>query len=135
LQLAAMPPKKGRAGLLGPARCSGWVLRLLLTQQEAPMSSPQAPLAPLLFTDAQHDAVRRAAAALHPGDREPFFDALAHRLRGETVGDGSLHRAIRDLISTGAYRRMQTVAVGEGAKKRPALWRKARGAGAARNPS
>ena len=37
----------------------------------------------------------RAAAALHEADREPFINAVVCRLRGEIIGDGSIHRAIR----------------------------------------
>ena len=59
----------------------------------------------------------RAAAALHEADREPFINAVVCRLRGEIIGDGSIHRAIRDLMSTGVYRRQQTIAVGAGARQ------------------
>jgi hypothetical protein len=51
-------------------------------------------------------------------------------LRGEEIGDGSVGRAIRDVLGTGAYRMLMTVAVGAGAtvRKRSQLWRKTRSA-------
>jgi hypothetical protein len=46
----------------------------------------------------------RACEALLPADRDPFLRALAHRLRGELIGDGSLGRAIRDVMHSGFFR-------------------------------
>jgi hypothetical protein len=80
----------------------------------------------LSLSDSQHDVVMRAAAALHEADREPFINAVACRLSGEAVGDGSVARAVRDLIGTGAYRRLLTVAVGAGARE--TRWSKTAGA-------
>jgi len=84
----------------------------------------------LSLSDAQMSAVARACEAIHPSDRDAFLRALAHRLRGETIGDGSIGRAIRDLLGSGCYRGLMTVAVGAGAtvRKRPQLWRKTRSA-------
>jgi hypothetical protein len=56
--------------------------------------------------------VAQACEVIQPVDRDAFLHALAHRLRGEEIGDGSVSRAIRDLVSTRAYRLQQTVAVG-----------------------
>jgi hypothetical protein len=66
----------------------------------------------LLLTDAQTATVERALEAIQPVDRDAFWHALTHRLRGEEIGDGSLARAIRDLVGTGAYRFLHAVAVG-----------------------
>jgi hypothetical protein len=54
--------------------------------------------------------------------------ALAHRLRGETIGDGSVARAIRELLATGHYRTALTAAVGSGAAVRKQAWHKTRSA-------
>jgi hypothetical protein len=62
-------------------------------------------------------AVARALAALQPIDRDRFLRALAQRLSGVEIGDGSVGRAIRDLIGTGAYRLTQIVAVGRTAPR------------------
>jgi hypothetical protein len=60
----------------------------------------------IFLTDAQHDSIQRAAAALHPADREPFLNALACRLRGETtIGDGNLFRVIKDVLAWAATER------------------------------
>jgi hypothetical protein len=84
----------------------------------------------LELSDAQMSAIARACETLHPADRDPFLRAITARLRGEVIGDGSVSRAIRDLIGTGHYRTQMTAAVGTGAtvRKRPALWRKTRSA-------
>jgi hypothetical protein len=82
------------------------------------------------LTDSQMSAIARACEAIQPVDRDPFLRALTHRLRGEEIGDGSVGRAIRDVLGTGAYRMLMTVAVGAGAtvRKRSQLWRKTRSA-------
>jgi hypothetical protein len=68
------------------------------------MSSP---LDAIYLTDAQHEAIARAAAALMQPDRGGFIDALANRLHGETtIGDGSLFRVIKDVLALGCYRSM-----------------------------
>jgi hypothetical protein len=45
----------------------------------------------------------RAASALLPADRDPFLRALAHRLRREVIGDGSVGRAIAELMRPGGF--------------------------------
>ena len=60
-------------------------------------SQPQ----PLSLTDDQMAAVMRAARALQLPDRDPFLRALAHRLRGEVIGDGLLHRVMKELLRPG----------------------------------
>jgi hypothetical protein len=52
---------------------------------------------PLSLSSDQQDVIARAAAALVPGDRDAFLRAVGHRLRGETIGDGSVALAIRDV--------------------------------------
>jgi hypothetical protein len=49
---------------------------------------------PLALTDEQLNAVMAAAAVIDPRRRGAFLEALAEQLRGQPVGDGSLHRAI-----------------------------------------
>jgi hypothetical protein len=67
----------------------------------------------IFLTDARHDAIQRAAAASQPAGREPFLNAMAHRLRGETtIGDGSLFRVVKDVLALDCYRSTATVAVG-----------------------
>jgi hypothetical protein len=85
------------------------------------------------LTDSQTSAIARACEAIAPVDRDPFLRALTHRLRGEVIGDGSVGRAIGDLLGMGCYRLQMTVAVGDSFKgatvrKRPQLWRKTRSA-------
>ena len=41
----------------------------------------------LSLSDAQMSAVARACEAIQPSDRDAFLRALAHRLRGEAIGD------------------------------------------------
>ena len=65
------------------------------------MSTPPNPIS---LSDAQLTAVMNAAAVLHPADRDPFLRALAHRLRGELIGDGNLARAIRETLSSGFFK-------------------------------
>lgn len=57
---------------------------------------------PLSLSDDQLQAVMRACEALQPIDRDPFLRALANRLRGEIIGDCSIHRVIRELLRPGA---------------------------------
>jgi hypothetical protein len=81
------------------------------------------------LTDSQMSAIARTCETLHPADRDPFLRAVTARLSGEVIGDGSISRAIRDLISTGHYRTQMTAAIGAGAAVRKRqLWRKARSA-------
>lgn len=65
------------------------------------------------LTGGQQAAVARACEALQPADRDLFLKALAHRLETEAIGDGSVYRAIRDVLGTGTFRFLMTVAVGE----------------------
>jgi hypothetical protein len=44
----------------------------------------------LALTDAQLDAIHRAAWPLAPADRAPFLEAVAQALR--TIGDGVVYR-------------------------------------------
>ena len=67
------------------------------------MSSPPPPN-PISLSDAQLTAVMTAAAALQPSERDPFLRSLAHRLRGEEIGDGSVARAIRELMAGGYFK-------------------------------
>jgi hypothetical protein len=48
---------------------------------------------PLRLTDAQLDTVMKHAMPLHPRLRRAFVEHVAVALRGQEVGDGSLHRA------------------------------------------
>jgi hypothetical protein len=73
--------------------------------------------------------VARACEAIQPADRDPFLHALAHRLRGETIGDGAIFRAIRDLLGAGAFRTQMTVAVGRN-RARESRWCAVLGCGA-----
>jgi hypothetical protein len=57
------------------------------TQSQAPAGSP------LAFTDAQLDVVMKHAMPLHPRVRRAFVEHVAASLRGQEIGDGSLHRA------------------------------------------
>jgi hypothetical protein len=56
---------------------------------------------PLSLSDEQMRAVMTACQALQRVDRDPFLRALASRLHGETIGDGSIHRAIKELLKPG----------------------------------
>jgi hypothetical protein len=48
---------------------------------------------PLALTDAQLDAIHRAAWPLQPHDRGPFLEAVAAALQQErTLGDGVVYR-------------------------------------------
>jgi hypothetical protein len=60
------------------------------------------------LSDAQQSAVARAVGTLVPADEAAFRSALAQRLRGETMGDGSVARAVRELLAAGVYRRRVT---------------------------
>jgi hypothetical protein len=76
------------------------------------------PLDALDLSDPQHNAVESATRVLHTADRDAFLAALTHRLCGETIGDGSVGRAIRDLLATGAYRTQVHAAIGSSASER-----------------
>jgi hypothetical protein len=52
---------------------------------------------PIRLSDRQLSAVMRAAAVLSPADRSPFLRAVAHELQGRTIGDGVVHRTIREV--------------------------------------
>jgi hypothetical protein len=54
---------------------------------------PDQSSAPLALTDAQLDAIHRAAWPLAPADRGPFLEAVAQALQQErTIGDGVVYR-------------------------------------------
>jgi hypothetical protein len=80
--------KKSPAIEAGPksAVASGRTIRADLDrlQQEHPM--------PLALTDHQMDVILRAARPLDPGLRAPFLEAVAHALRDQPIGDGSVAR-------------------------------------------
>lgn len=57
---------------------------------------------PISLSDEQLQRIMSAVEILHPSDRSQFLVALADRLRAEPeVGDGSLGRALRDLLRPG----------------------------------
>jgi hypothetical protein len=50
---------------------------------------------PISLSDDQLDQVFRAARPLALRDREAFLRAVADGLKGKTIGDGEVYRAIR----------------------------------------
>jgi hypothetical protein len=48
------------------------------------------------LSDDQLDQVLRAARPLPVRDRDAFLQAIADGLRGKTIGDGEVFRAVRD---------------------------------------
>jgi hypothetical protein len=48
---------------------------------------------PLALTDNQLDTIMKHAMPLHPRLRRAFIEHVAVALRGQEIGDGSLHRA------------------------------------------
>jgi hypothetical protein len=52
---------------------------------------------PLSLSQPQFLAIANAAAALYPGDRDPFIAAVAAALEGVPIGDGIVGRIIRDV--------------------------------------
>jgi hypothetical protein len=59
---------------------------------------------PISLSDSQMDSVIRATAPMEPHQRSAFLASLAHLLRGEPViGDGLLHRRIRELLRQGFW--------------------------------
>jgi hypothetical protein len=50
----------------------------------------------LHLSDAQLAQVFRAARPLHVRDRDAFLQAVADGLRGKTIDDGEVFRAVRD---------------------------------------
>jgi hypothetical protein len=54
------------------------------------------PAMPIALTDRQLDMVMAAALSLAARDRSPFLEAVAVRLQGVEIGDGSVHRACAD---------------------------------------
>jgi hypothetical protein len=50
---------------------------------------------PILVTEPQYLAIANAAAALCPSDRDRFIAAVHAELAGQSIGDGSIGRAIR----------------------------------------
>ena len=74
---------------------------------------------PLSLSDAERDAVMRAAAPLHQMNRSAFLVAVAERLGCEsTVGPGTVNRIIRELLATRVYRLAEELAVGTGPSAR-----------------
>jgi hypothetical protein len=61
-----------------------------------PTSMPR----PIAVSDEQMSAILNAAAPLQPFERSVFLASLANRLRSEPepVGDGLLHRLVREVI-------------------------------------
>jgi hypothetical protein len=55
------------------------------------------------LSDSQLQQVMTAAAALHPSDHDSFLRALAHRVKGEEIGDGAVHRAVKELLHGGFF--------------------------------
>jgi hypothetical protein len=52
---------------------------------------------PIHFSDSQLEQILRAAAPLAPTDRSAFLAEVAAALRGQTLGDGAVFRAIREI--------------------------------------
>ena len=52
---------------------------------------------PLALTDEQVDALLRAAMPIPPADRTAFLEEIAAKLEGQTLGDGAVLRAIREI--------------------------------------
>jgi hypothetical protein len=50
---------------------------------------------PIPLSQSQFLAIANAAAALYPGDRDPFITAVAAELHRLPIGDGTVGRAIR----------------------------------------
>jgi hypothetical protein len=70
---------------------------------------------PVSLSDDQLSHVTRLAEPLAPHDRSAFLAALANLLRQELtqpVGDGVLHRHARALLSSGSYKRADSLAAG-----------------------
>jgi hypothetical protein len=72
---------------------------------------PSLDLLPL--SDAQMAMVGQAVEAIQLTDRDRFMNALARLLSAREIGDGSVSRAIRELLGSGTFRFNQTVAVGK----------------------
>ena len=67
----------------------------ITTPATAPDSTPTSvPNGPLRLTDDQLAAVLRAAEPLAIGDRGAFLQDVAAALRGQELGDGTIHRAV-----------------------------------------
>ena len=76
---------------------------------------------PLSLSDAERDAVMRAAAPLHQMNRSAFLVAIAERLGFESaVGPDTVNRIIRELLATRVYRLAEEHAVGTGPSARHA---------------
>jgi hypothetical protein len=74
---------------------------------------------PLSLSDSQLTTVMQLAGPLAPPDRSAFLAALAQRLQHEPqpLGDGTIHRAACELLTTGRYQRSAAVAVGAAAAR------------------
>jgi hypothetical protein len=55
---------------------------------------------PIPVSEDQYLAVARAAAVLHPADRDQFVANVAHELEGKPIGDGTVGRAIAGAFRT-----------------------------------
>jgi hypothetical protein len=74
---------------------------------------------PLSLSDAELDAVMRAAAPLHQKSPNALLVAVAERLGFEsTVGPGTVNRIIRELLKMRVYRLAEELAVGTGPSAR-----------------
>ena len=74
-------PERVKVGRSGP-----------MDQMSSPASSP------LALSDEQLNMVMRLAEPLHPRLRRAFVEHVAVALRGQTIGDGSLHRACAKVL-------------------------------------
>ena len=71
---------------------------------------------PISLSDAAMDLVTKMTAPLVPDDRVALVNALVVLLRSEPQppGDGAVFRHLRALLSTGSYRRNDSLAIGVG---------------------
>jgi hypothetical protein len=77
---------------------------------------------PISLSDDAMDQIMRLTAPLAPPDRVALVNSLAALLKSEPVqppGDGIVYRHVRALLSSGAYKRSATVAVGAAAPRPP----------------
>jgi hypothetical protein len=54
-------------------------------------------MSPIALSDEQLSAILAAAQPLPPDLRSPFLAAVAHALHGIPIGDGAVHRVIREV--------------------------------------
>jgi hypothetical protein len=67
---------------------------------------------PISLSDEQLSVITRLAEPLAPHDRSAFLAALAQLLRHEPrpLGDGAVFRSARELLASGVYKRLDTMA-------------------------